>query len=58
MHFTATASSVAGIVPMAGGESSPLIPHWEELVFGLIMFAILYFVVAKKVVPNLSLIHI
>ena len=32
----------------------PLIPHWEELVFGLIMFAILFWVVAKKVSPNLE----
>ncbi|KRE35574.1 ATP synthase subunit B [Janibacter sp. Soil728] len=32
----------------------PLIPHWEELVFGLVMFAILFWVVAKKVAPNLE----
>ena len=53
MHITATASSVVGLTA-AGEGSMPLIPHWEELVFGLIMFAILYWVVAKKVAPNLE----
>lgn len=53
MHITATASSVVGLAA-ADGESMPLIPHWEELVFGLIMFAILLWVVAKKVAPNLE----
>lgn len=53
MHITATASSVVGLA-MAEGGSMPLIPAWEELGFGLIMFAILYWVVAKKVVPNLE----
>ena len=46
MHITATASSVVGLAA-ATGESMPLIPHIPELVFGLVMFAILYFVVAK-----------
>ncbi len=54
MHITATAASVVGLAAAGDGGSSPLIPHWEELVFGLIMFAILYWVVAKKVVPNLE----
>ena len=53
MHFTATPASVVSLVPAAEG-SMPLIPHWEELVFGLIMFAILWWVVAKKVVPNIE----
>lgn len=53
MHITATASSVVGLAAAEGG-SMPLIPHWEELVFGLIMFAILLWVVAKKVAPNLE----
>lgn len=53
MHITATASSVVGLAAADEG-SMPLIPHWEELVFGLIMFAILLWVVAKKVAPNLE----
>lgn len=53
MHITATVSSVVGLAAADGG-SMPLIPHWEELVFGLIMFAILLWVVAKKVAPNLE----
>jgi F-type H+-transporting ATPase subunit b len=32
----------------------PIIPHPGELIFGLIAFAILYFVVVKKVVPRLE----
>jgi F-type H+-transporting ATPase subunit b len=32
----------------------PIIPHPGELIFGIIAFAILYFVVAKKVVPRLE----
>lgn len=54
MHFTASAASVVSLVAASEGEQMPLIPHLEELIFGLIMFAILYFVVAKKVVPNME----
>lgn len=55
MHITATVTSVVGLAAAGGeGETMPLIPHWEELVFGLIMFAILFWVVAKKVSPNLE----
>ena len=54
MHITATAASVVTLVPAAEGETMPLIPHWEELVFGLVMFAILFWVVKSKVVPNLE----
>ncbi|GAB3591320.1 F0F1 ATP synthase subunit B [Angustibacter peucedani] len=32
----------------------PIIPHPGELVFGIIAFAVLYLVVAKKVVPRLE----
>ena len=32
----------------------PIIPHPGELIFGIIAFAILYWVVAKKVVPRLE----
>lgn len=53
MNITASAS-VASLATASEGGSMPLIPHWEELVFGLIMFAILYWVVAKKVVPNIE----
>ncbi|XVX22070.1 F0F1 ATP synthase subunit B [Actinomycetota bacterium] len=51
--MTATASSVVGLAA-AEGAKMPLIPHIPELIFGLVMFAILYAVVAKKVVPNLE----
>jgi F-type H+-transporting ATPase subunit b len=45
------------------GESSfwekayPILPHPGELIFGLISFAILYWVVATKVVPRLESIY-
>lgn len=55
MYITATVSSVVGLAAAVGeGETMPLIPDWEELVFGLVMFAILFWVVAKKVAPNLE----
>lgn len=54
-------------VPLAaetteGGESFwetayPILPHPGELIFGLIAFAILYWVVATKVAPRLEAIH-
>lgn len=55
------------VVPLAAettesGESFwetayPVIPHPGELIFGLIAFAILYWIVAKKVVPRLESIY-
>ncbi|MGE9809156.1 F0F1 ATP synthase subunit B [Janibacter sp. G1551] len=53
MHITATATSVVGLAT-AEGAKMPLLPHIPELIFGLIMFGILFFVVSKKVVPNLE----
>ena len=53
MITTATASTVVGLAA-AEGEKMPLIPHIPELIFGIIMFGILYFVVKSKVVPNLE----
>ena len=38
----------------AGADKPPLIPHIPELIFGFVMLAIVYFVVAKKVVPNIE----
>jgi F-type H+-transporting ATPase subunit b len=38
----------------AAEEKPPLIPHIPELIFGFVMFGILYFVVKSKVVPNLE----
>lgn len=48
---------VLAAAPAAEQDASatnPILPYWPELVFGLIAFAILYWVVAKKVVPNLE----
>ncbi len=38
----------------AEAASSPILPHTSELIFGLVVFAILFTVIAKKVVPNLE----
>jgi F-type H+-transporting ATPase subunit b len=35
-------------------DAYPIIPHPAELIFGFVAFAILYWVVAKKVVPRLE----
>ncbi|WP_168583455.1 F0F1 ATP synthase subunit B [Gephyromycinifex aptenodytis] len=50
---------VVALAPAAGGggnhgQSSPLIPHTFEWIFGLIVFLALLFLVWKKVVPNLE----
>ena len=44
----------AAIRTMNWENGYPIIPHPGELVFGIITFAILYWVVAKKVVPRLE----
>ncbi|MEI2713697.1 MAG: F0F1 ATP synthase subunit B [Nocardioides sp.] len=37
---------------MAAGELNPLIPHTIEIILSLVVFGLLYFAVAKWVVPN------
>jgi F-type H+-transporting ATPase subunit b len=39
---------------MGEGSSPPILPYLPELVFGLIVFGVFYWIVAKKVVPNLE----
>jgi F-type H+-transporting ATPase subunit b len=38
----------------AAGDRLPILPLWGELIFGIIAFAILLWIVTKKVVPNLE----
>jgi F-type H+-transporting ATPase subunit b len=41
--------------PMGAGEDAvPILPYLPELIFGLIVFGLFYWFVAKKVVPNLE----
>ncbi|MFF8954258.1 F0F1 ATP synthase subunit B [Streptomyces sp. NPDC014894] len=35
-------------------EQPPLIPHLDELIIGLIAFAIVFFFLAKKLLPNIN----
>jgi F-type H+-transporting ATPase subunit b len=37
-----------------GEPMPPLIPHPDELVIGLLAFAIVFFILAKKLLPNIS----
>jgi len=54
-HFTGiTQVVVAAAAEDKTGDRLPILPLWGELIFGIIAFAILYWVVAKKVVPNLE----
>src|SRR4029079_7178109 len=54
-HFTGiTQVVVAAAAEDKTGERLPILPLWGELIFGIIAFAILYWVVATKVVPNLE----
>lgn len=54
-HFT----GITQVVGLAAAEDTtgqrlPILPLMGELIFGIVAFAILYWVVAKKVVPNLE----
>jgi F-type H+-transporting ATPase subunit b len=50
--------SIATLMPTSEGpgwpEQLPLLPHPAEMVVGVIAFAILYWIYAKKVVPSLE----
>lgn len=54
MQLFAGATQVAALVTAGEAEKLPVLPHNGELIFGLIAIAILYFIVQKKVVPNLE----
>lgn len=48
---------VPALMPGQEEEASatlPILPYYPELIFGLIAFAVIYWVVQKKVVPNLE----
>ena len=54
MQLFAGATHVAALVTAGQADQLPVLPHWGELIFGLIAIAILYVIVQKKVVPNLE----
>ena len=54
MQLFAGATHVAALVTAGEANQLPVLPHWGELIFGIIAFAILYFIVQKWVVPNLE----
>lgn len=49
-----TIAALPAAVVAAEGAKMPLIPHIPELIFGFVMIGIVYWAVAKKVVPNLE----
>ncbi|HYO85945.1 MAG TPA: F0F1 ATP synthase subunit B [Dermatophilaceae bacterium] len=52
MQLISTAFS--GLAAAGAEETNPLLPHTSELIFGLVVFAILFLVVRAKVVPTLE----
>jgi F-type H+-transporting ATPase subunit b len=54
VQLFAGATHVAALVTAGEAGKLPVLPHTGELIFGIIAFVILYFVVQKKVVPNLE----
>ena len=53
-HYTGITQVVSRAAADSTGERSPILPLMGELVFGLIIFAIFLWIIAKKVVPNLE----
>ena len=54
MQLFTGATQVATLVTAGEAEQLPVLPHWGELIFGVIAFAILYWIVREKVVPRLE----
>lgn len=62
MQLIASTLTAVPVVAAAGSEDPeasalPILPYLPELIFGLIAFAILYWVVAKFVAPNLEKVY-
>jgi F-type H+-transporting ATPase subunit b len=49
-------SALVAALPAAEQDPNeyPILPEWGEIIFGLVAFAILYFIVARYVVPRLE----
>jgi F-type H+-transporting ATPase subunit b len=54
VQLFANATHVAALVTAGEAERLPVLPHYGELIFGVIAIGILYAIVKKKVVPNLE----
>ena len=54
MQLFAAATHVAALVTAGEADKVPVLPHTGELIFGFVAIVILYFIVQKKVVPNLE----
>ena len=47
-------AAVALVMAEKDPNEYPILPEWGELIFGVVVFAILYFVVRSRVVPRLE----
>jgi F-type H+-transporting ATPase subunit b len=54
VQLFAGATHVAALVTAGEADKLPVLPHTGELIFGFVAIVILYFIVQKKVVPNLE----
>lgn len=54
MHLLVASPLAALASADSEADKLPILPHYGELIFGLIAIAILYYVVKTKVVPNLE----
>ncbi len=62
MDYTTIASGVLMAAeeaePMGAGEGAvPILPYIPELIFGLIVFGLFYWFIAKKIVPSLEKVY-
>lgn len=62
MDYTTIASGVLMAAeeaePMGAGEAAvPILPYMPELIFGLLVFGLFYWFVAKKIVPSLEKVY-
>ena len=49
-----SAAAAAVVAASSDPNEYPILPHWGELIFGLVTFAILYVIVRRNVVPRLE----
>ena len=57
-HTTIATGVLRAAEPIGAGEDAvPILPYMPELIFGLIVFGLFYWFVAKKIVPTLEKVY-
>jgi len=54
VQLAAPVFAAAAEATTPGDPQYPILPHWGELIFGIVVFAALYLFVAKRIVPRLE----